>query len=98
MARAAYARALETQLKVASVLKSAHLTHGQALNSQYRIPVKSEITFLNEIADQLQDPFLGIHIAEGIDLREMGLLYYVLASSDTLGESFSATGKVHAHQ
>jgi AraC-like DNA-binding protein len=70
------------------VLKSAHLIDWQALNSRYRIPVKSEITLLNEIADQLQDPFLGIHLAEGIDLRKMGLLYYVLASSDTLGESF----------
>lgn len=88
IARAAYARALEARLNVAPVLKSGPLKDWQDLNSRYRIPVKSEITLLNEIADQLQDPFLGIHIAEEIDLRKMGLLFYVLASSDTLGESF----------
>jgi AraC-like DNA-binding protein len=88
IAREAYARALEARLNVTPLLKSAHLIRWQAINSHDRIPVKTQITLLNEIADQLQDPFLGIHIAEGIDLRKAGLLYYVLASSDTLGEAF----------
>jgi AraC-like DNA-binding protein len=35
----------------------------------------------------LQDEFFGFHIAESFDLREIGLLYYVMASSDTLGEA-----------
>jgi Arabinose-binding domain of AraC transcription regulator, N-term len=35
----------------------------------------------------LPDPFLGIHLAEGIELREMGLMYYVIASSETLGDA-----------
>ena len=30
---------------------------------------------------------LGFHLARDFDLREMGLLYYVLASSDMLGDA-----------
>ena len=51
------------------------------------MPVKSQIKFLNMVANELSDPFLGIHLAEGIELREMGLVYYVIASSETLGDA-----------
>src|SRR5262249_31643160 len=37
--------------------------------------------------EKLPDQFLGIHLAEGIELREMGLMYYVIASSGTLGDA-----------
>ena len=87
IARAAYARALETRLEVSPLLKSAHLTPQQIKNSQYRIPVKNQIQFLSVVADKLPDPFLGIHLAEGIELREAGLVYYVIASSETLGDA-----------
>jgi hypothetical protein len=36
---------------------------------------------------RLQDDFLEFHIARDMDLREIGLLYYVLNSSDPLGEA-----------
>jgi len=87
IARAAYARALEARLEVEPLLKSSHLTPQQIKNSQYRIPVKNQIQFLSVVADELPDPYLGIHIAEGIELREMGLVYYVIASSETLGDA-----------
>jgi AraC-like DNA-binding protein len=51
------------------------------------MPVRNQITFLNRVAEKLPDPLLGIHLAETIDLRAMGLLYYVLASSETLGDA-----------
>jgi AraC-like DNA-binding protein len=87
IARAAYARALEARLEVAPLLKSSHLTPQQIKNSQYRIPVKNQIQFLSVVADELPDPYLGIHIAEAIELREMGLVYYAIASSETLGDA-----------
>jgi AraC-like DNA-binding protein len=87
IARAAYARALEARLEVESLLKSSSLTPQQIKNSQVRLPVKNQIKFLNLVAKELQDPFLGIHLAEGIELREMGLVYYVIASSETLGDA-----------
>src|ERR1051325_6444860 len=86
IARAAYARALEARLEVESLLKSSSLTPQQIKNSQDRMPVKNPIKFLSLVAKELRDPFLGIHLAEGIELREMGLMYYVIASSGTLGD------------
>jgi AraC-like DNA-binding protein len=68
-------------------LKSANLTPQQIKNPQVRMPVKSQIQFLSTVADKLADPFLGIHLAENIELREMGLPYYVIASSETLGDA-----------
>ena len=87
IARAAYARALEARLKVGALLKSANLTPQQIKNSHFRMPVKNQIKFLNIVADELPDPFLGVHLAEGIELREMGFVYYVIASSETLGDA-----------
>ena len=87
IARAAFARASEARLEVGPPLKSSNLTIHQIKNSHFRIPCKNQIKFLNAVADELPDPFLGIHLAEGIDLREMGLLYYVIASPETLGDA-----------
>lgn len=87
IARVAYARALEARLEVGPLLKSSNLSPHQIQDSRFRIPVKNQIKFLNVVADELPDPFLGIHLAERIDLREMELLYYVAASSETLGDA-----------
>src|SRR6516225_3980826 len=87
IARAAYARALEARLEVEPLLESSSLTPQQIKNSQFRMPVKNQIRFLSVVADKLPDPFLGIHLAENVELREMGLVYYVIASSKTLGDA-----------
>src|SRR5262249_7704202 len=87
IARAAYARALEARLEVEPLLISSSLTPQQIKNSKVRIPVKNQIKFLSLVAKELPDPFLGIHLAQGIELREVGLTYYVLASSETLGDA-----------
>src|SRR6516225_5444652 len=87
IARAAYARALEARLEVGPLLKSSNLTTHQIKNSHFRIPCNNQIEFLNVVADKIPDPFLGIHLAENVELREMGLVYYVIASSETLGDA-----------
>jgi hypothetical protein len=46
----------------------------------------SQIKFVELVASALQDNLLGFHLAQNFDLREMGFLYYVPASSETLGE------------
>jgi len=87
IARAAFARALDAGLNLEPLLKSSNLSLYQIKHSRFRMPVKDQIKFLNRVADELPDPFLGFHLAVGIDLREMGLLYYVIASSETLGDA-----------
>ena len=96
IARAAYARARRAQLDVGSLLKSAHLTERQIENPRFRMPVRSQIKFLNEVADKLPDPILGIHLAEGVDPREMGLLYYAIASSETLADALGRLARYSA--
>ncbi|HEY4736924.1 MAG TPA: AraC family transcriptional regulator ligand-binding domain-containing protein, partial [Xanthobacteraceae bacterium] len=85
--RAAYALASEARAPVGSLLRRANLSIEQVKNPRLRIPVKDQIKFLNLVAEELHDEFLGIHLAQTTDLRELGLLYYVMASSDTVGEA-----------
>ena len=77
-------RALSAGLAVGALLKNAGLTRAQIRKPDVRIPVRSQVKFLNDLAEHLNDEFLGIHLAQSIDLRELGLTYYVLASSEDL--------------
>src|SRR3954465_11892674 len=54
-----------------------------------RMGVQSQITFLERASKAIDDPLLGFHLAETFDPRELGLLYYVQASSVTLGEALA---------
>src|SRR5262249_50464578 len=85
--RAAYDLASRADIKLEPLLKAAGLTVGQATSADARIDVERQITFLNLVAQSLRDEFLGIRLATPIDLRELGLLYYVMASSETLGDA-----------
>jgi hypothetical protein len=84
IARAAYARAVKAGLNVEALLKNASLSLAQVSRPEIRIPVLSQVKFLDEVAAKLNDNFLGIRLARSIDLRELGLVYYVLASSEDL--------------
>jgi AraC-like DNA-binding protein len=85
--RAAYALAARAQISVGPLLKRANLSLDQAKNPRLRIAVRDQIKFLNVVAEELHDEFLGIRLAQTTELRELGLLYYVMASSNTLGEA-----------
>lgn len=87
IARIAYALATQEQVALAPLLRRANLNVHQAKNPNLRVPVKDQISFLNLIADKLDDEFLGIRIGQTLELRKLGLLYYVMASSHTLGEA-----------
>ena len=87
IARLAYARAQAAGLAVAPLLKIAGVSAAQMDDDKIRLRVRDQISFLNAAADALGDEFLGFHLAMDIDLREIGLLYYVAASSSTLIEA-----------
>ena len=84
MGRLAYGRAKAAGVAVAPLLKASNLTAEQMDNPRIRLRVRDQIKFLNLAADALGDELLGFHLAQIPDLREIGLLYYVLASSDIL--------------
>jgi AraC-like DNA-binding protein len=98
IARAAYARGVQVGLDIEPLLEKSGLSVRQAENSHFRIAVKNQIKFLNLVAEAVPDEFLGVHLAECVDLRELGLLYYVLASSSTLADAlkrFSRYSAIH---
>jgi AraC-like DNA-binding protein len=85
--RLAYAHAKEAGVELDPVLKKAHLTLHEVENPDARVRVRDQIRFLNLVAAAVQDDFLGFHLAQPPDLREMGWLYYVAASSDVMGDA-----------
>ena len=85
--RLACARAKGEGVEVESLLRKAGLTRHQVDDPSTRLNVKSQIRFLELAAAKLEDEFLGFHLSQTFDLRLMGLLYYVLASSENLGEA-----------
>jgi AraC-like DNA-binding protein len=87
LARLAYAYAADEGLEVGPLLRKAGLTSQHVENSTFPINVKSQIMFLNLVAAAAEDKLLGFHLAQNFDLREIGMLYYVMTSSDTLGDA-----------
>jgi AraC-like DNA-binding protein len=84
ISRLAFARCVDAGLKTEALLREAGLTRVQIDNPDVRITVQSQIKFLNLAAKALGDEWLGFHLAQAVDPREAGLLYYVMASSDLL--------------
>jgi hypothetical protein len=91
--RLAYARANEAGIDVGSILKKAGLTLHQIEDSKARIKVQDQISFLNLAANALQDDLLGFHLAKSFDLRELGLIHYVSASSEMLSIALQRTAR-----
>lgn len=85
--RLAYGRAKEEGVPVEPLLEASNLTAHQLNDPRIRLKVQDEIKFVNLVADALGDEYFGFHLAQITDLREIGLLYYVLASSDILIEA-----------
>lgn len=63
------------------------MTSQQINDRGARLTVRQQILFLNLVASSLGDDLLGFHLAQLPDLRELGLLFYVAASSQTLGDA-----------
>jgi len=68
-------------------LADSGLTVAHMEDRHARLKVKAEITFLGLVADALGDDLLGFHLAHKFDLREIGLVYYVMASSEVLEDA-----------
>ena len=87
LARLAIARVKSAGVPVEPLLQRAGLTPEVVADPEERLIVRSQIALLNEAAIALKDDCIGLTMASDFDLREIGLLYYVMASSQTLGEA-----------
>jgi AraC-like DNA-binding protein len=69
------------------ILSKAGLTAEEACDPVIRLEVSTQIKLLELAAEELQDELLGFHLARSFDLREIGLVYYVMASSAQLADA-----------
>jgi hypothetical protein len=95
ISRLAYRRALIAGIDPEAQLQKAGLTRAQMENPRATIKVRDQIKFLNLMASAVGDDFLGFHLAQDCDLREIGLLYYVLASSEALVDALQRALQHH---
>jgi AraC-like DNA-binding protein len=84
IARLAYAFARQKGVDADKLLRRAGLSRAQLDNPKARVQAEGQIKFLNLAAAATRDDLLGFHLSLHFDLRKVGLLYYVFASSETL--------------
>ena len=93
LTRLAIARLKSAGVPVAPLLKRVGLTPELIAEPEERLSVRSQIAFLDEAAKALKDDCIGFTLARDFDLREIGLLYYVMASSQTLGDALKRVAR-----
>jgi AraC-like DNA-binding protein len=82
--RLALGRLRERAVNLTPLLRRAGLSASEVNDPAARLTVAGQIKFLEAAAEALGDPFLGFHLARDFDLRQIGLVYFVMASSATL--------------
>jgi len=87
LSRLAADRVRRAGIKLEPLLSRVGLTIAQIRDPERRINAPNQIAFLQAAAEALNDDFLGFNLAKEFDLRELGVLYYVMASSDSLGDA-----------
>ena len=87
LSRLAIARLKSAGVEVAPLLSRVGLTPEAIADPEERLNVRSQIALLDEAAIALKEDCLGFTLARDFDLREIGLLYYIMASSQTLGDA-----------
>jgi AraC-like DNA-binding protein len=93
LARLAVARLNSAGLSVTPLLRRAGLTPELIAEPDKPLSVRSQIAFLDEAAIALKDDSFGFTLAREHDPRDIGLLYYVMASSETLGDALKRVAR-----
>jgi AraC-like DNA-binding protein len=78
---------------VVPLLWRVGLTPEQIADLEVRLSVRSQVALLDEAAIALKDDRLGFTLARDFDPRELGLLYYVMASSQTLSDALKRVAR-----
>jgi len=87
LTRLAIARLKSAGVPVAPLLRRVGLTPELIADPEERLSVRSQIALLDEAAIALKDDCIGFTLARDFDPRDIGLVYYVMASSQTLGDA-----------
>jgi AraC-like DNA-binding protein len=93
LSRLAIARLKSGGVPADPLLRRVGLTPEAIADPEERLSVRSQITLLDQAAVALKDDCLGFTMARDFDPRELGLLYYVMASSRTLGDALKRVAR-----
>ena len=93
LSRLAANRLRRADIRLEPLLSRVGLTVKQIDDPEQRIDARRQIAFLETAAKALNDVFLGLSLGEEFDCRDLGLLYYVMASSDTLGDALKRASR-----
>ncbi len=89
---AVFARLIVARLQAAEVdadplLAAVGVRPESLIGYDARIPFAAEAALLEAAAGRLEDPLFAITLALGVDPRDMGLLAYIAANSETCGDA-----------
>src|SRR6185312_13752019 len=87
IARLACAAVSKTEKPLAPLLAIAGLTISDIDDATRRLEVRAQIKVLELAAEAVGDDLLGFHLGRDFDLGEIGLPYYVMASSENLADA-----------
>src|SRR6266480_1150466 len=93
LARLAMARLKSAGVPVAPLLGRVGLTAEVIADPEEQLSVQTQIALLDEAAIALKDDCLGFSLARDFDPRELRLLYYVMSSSQTLGDALKRVAR-----
>lgn len=85
-ARLAIAYLKKLEMDPAPLLLQCGLSEVDLANRK-RINTSSQIKFLGRVSRVSRDDWVGLTLAQDFDLREMGMIFYVAASSHRLGDA-----------
>jgi AraC-like DNA-binding protein len=87
IARLAFDRLRAAGINLAPVMSGAGLTPEDVEDRQRPLDATVQVRVLELAAKELHDDCFGFHLARGFELGEIGLLYYVMASSERLADA-----------
>ena len=76
-----------------TLLSKAGLSRSAVLDEDAGISIISQYRFLELAAEETNDALLGLHLAEKMDLRNVGLVFYISSASSTVLEALSNLSK-----
>jgi AraC-like DNA-binding protein len=87
IARLACDRLRAAGIDLAPVIFGSGLTIEDIGDRKRRLDASAQIKLLEIAAEQLHDDSFGFHLAQDFELGEIGLVYYVMASSELLADA-----------
>jgi AraC-like DNA-binding protein len=93
IARLAVERVRSAGLDPTPLLHAAGISAPEIEDDTIRLDVRKQVSLLQLASEALGDEVLGFRLAKEADLRAAGLLYFVIASSATLGDALARAAR-----